>query len=269
MNVLKWNVAIVLALGLTACPSGNVQLSGQGTRVVRPAWVPRPNRSHPDFFYVTGTCRERSSVGRARECAQADAEQQLQQTVGDPTVRLGGKFVEDEYFERREGGGGTIVDAWVLVAFPRKELKKAQTRVANRVLLGVACESDTPETCAGSLTQRVEAALTERGLSPAPERLGGKEVREMPVALQTAARVLAARVLVASFGARFLSSTDGEFYAEARCGFRLVDAVDGKVQASAELGPVKAGHIGRAEAVKKALDECLGQLVARLPRAGS
>jgi hypothetical protein len=257
-------VLLLATATLAGCPSAAVQT--EGGRAGRPGWIPRPNRSHPNVLYVTGACRDQGAMQQARACALADAQRQIEQQLGQQ-VTIKGSFVEDEHSERRNAAAGAVRDYWVLVAFPRTELRKEQTRIANRVLLGVSCSSNPDGCCDPRYSERVESAMTEAGMSPAPERLDPQLVRA-PVArsLQHAAKQQAARVLLLRLDARFLSSMDGEFYAEARCDYRLIDGVSGKVQTTFESGPVKGGHIAKESSVKKALDNCVAKAIAHLER---
>ncbi len=102
---------------------------GAHSSVPRPAWTSGANIEHPDFVLVLGTCQGRASDDEARQCALADANQQLQNTLN---VR--GGLVREQHHETRWGsitrGNQTVLtivhDAWVLVAYPRKRIKVDQ-----------------------------------------------------------------------------------------------------------------------------------------------
>lgn len=266
---LSWatlaTVALAGLLSLTACPgpTGGTRIESQ--RAVRPGWIPKPNRSHPDVLYVTGGCRDRRSQADARACALADAERQIQQRLGaQRPVEIKGGYVEDEHIERRTTAQGEVRDVWVLIAYPRRALTQAETRIADRVLFGVRCDADPPEGCDPQVAARLESAMARAGLAAAPRRLPAERVGQLDEALSQAASERAARLLLATLRGRFLSSSDGEFFAEARCDYRLIDALSGKVQRSFSSGPVKGGHIDKPRAVRKALDNCAAQMERRL-----
>ncbi|MCA9671321.1 MAG: hypothetical protein KC503_37245 [Myxococcales bacterium] len=251
-------LALLLAASCTTTGGPRVE----GGRAVRPGWIPAPNRTHPDFLYVTGSCRDQAAMQTARACAIDNARQQIAQQLGS-AVHVKGSYVKDEHSERRRAGLGAVRDYWVLVAYPRREVAKAEARIANRVLLGVRCAADTAGACDDAYAARVESAMTSAGLSPAPKRLGAAQVPHVSHALREAASLKAARVMLVDVKGKFLESNDGEFYSEARCTYRLIDAVSGKVQSTFESGPIKGGHINRKDSVRKALDNCLAKLTAR------
>jgi hypothetical protein len=240
---------------------------GTGDRAARPGWIPSPNRSHPDALYVTGSCLDRATKAEGRQCALEDAARQIQRELGSPRpVEIKGSYVEDEYSELRASGAGEVRDHWVLVAFPRKEVRRQEDRIADRVALGLSCEAEGEAACDTAYAERVESAMTRGGMAPAPQRLEPALVKSLEQALARAAELRAARLLLVELGGRFLSEMEGEFYAEARCQYRLIDGVSGKVQDTFESGPVKGGHIAKGPAVRKALDNCTRKLVENLTR---
>jgi hypothetical protein len=115
-------ITLITLVTLAAC-------GGAHSSVPRPAWASGANIEHPDFVLVVGTCQGRASDDDARQCALADANQQLQNTLG---VR--GGLVREQHQETRWGsinrGNQTVLtivhDAWVLVAYPRKRIKVDQ-----------------------------------------------------------------------------------------------------------------------------------------------
>jgi hypothetical protein len=206
-------------------------------------------------------------VADARACALTDAKRQVQQRLGSAvSVQIKGGFIKDEYNERRKTGGGIVHDGWVLVAYPHKEVKKAEARIANRVLLGVSCNSDTIGACDNRVLRLVESAATKARLKPAPKPMEGAyaEGSQIQHALKQAETQRAAKLLLAVVNGKFLSSSDGEFYSKADCFYRLVNAVDGKVIKSSRFGPVKSGHINRKAAVAKAVDACTAKMVSAM-----
>jgi hypothetical protein len=209
-------------------------------------------------LYVTGGCRDQGTMAVARACALRDAERQIGEQLGQP-VQVKGRFVEDEHSELRRTPAGEARDFWVLVAFPRDALREELARIANRVLFGLRCSADPQSACDPRYAERIEAAMTRAGMAPAPARLAPLQVEAagLGAALAAAKQQQAARLLLLRLEGRFLSSSEGEFYAEARCDYRLIDAVSGKVQSTFESGPVKGGHIAREPAVRKALDNCI------------
>jgi hypothetical protein len=253
---------------LTGCPGpagpGTIpqqNVAAVNTPVGRPGWIPTPNRSHPNVLYVTGACRGQLNIQAARRCAKADAQRQIKKQMGSATVEIKGDYLKDEYFERRRVGAGPIVhDGWVLVAYPRQELRKEQARIANRVLLGVTCNSDTMGACDERVKQTVEQAMTSAGLKPAPEGLESGSATDTRAAMASASKQRAAKLLLAVVDGKFLSAEDGEFYSQANCHYRIIDAISGKVLSSKRFGPVKTGHINRKDAVAKAIDKCTAKL---------
>ena len=265
-------VPSILLLSLTAsgCVTGSEGsrqtlapqvIAPTATPVGRPAWIPTPNRSHPNVLYVTGTCMQQQDPAAARRCALENARRQIKEQIGSAAVEIKGSFVKDEYFERRRVGAGPIVhDGWVLVAYPRSELRREQARIANRVLLGVTCHSDTNGACDQRVKQTIEAAMTRAGLRPAPEPLADGSASDTSAAMASASRQRAAKLLLAEVDGKFLSSSDGEFYSQANCHYRLIDAINGKVLSSKRYGPLKTGHINRQDAVARAIDLCTAKL---------
>lgn len=230
----------------------------------RPAWIPRPNRAHPDVLYITGSCRGALSRATARRCAIADADRQVANELGDAARQRLGQYVEAEHEERTAGR----FDHYLLIAYPRKALAQAQRRAAGRVMLAFACRADTAGACRDSDAGLIEQALSKAGLTAAPQRLSSIELNS---ALRQAEQAKAAHLLLAEASAKFASESEGEFFAEARCGYRLLNAVDGKVVASFESGPIKGGHIDRPASVRRAIENCLDSLTvnaAKLPTDG-
>jgi hypothetical protein len=88
------------------------------TSGVKPAWIPTPNRSDPEYLFVTGTCRRVRQPALARQCAINDARTQVRESLRRPSLEVRGSHVRDEYSE--EGLDG-LLEFWVLVAYPRKE----------------------------------------------------------------------------------------------------------------------------------------------------
>jgi len=201
-------------------------------------------------------------MAAARTCAIEDAKRQVKEQLGGGDIQIKGSYIKDEHAERRQASA-LVRDHWVLVAYPRKEFKKEETRIANRVLLGLACSSTPDGNCDSHYPEKVEAAMTSAQMTPAPQRLPNAMVKKLEPALAAAAKQRAARLMLVTLDAKFLSSSDGEFYAEARCGFRLIDAVSGKVQSTFESGSVKGGHIAKGKSVRRALDNCMKKLTAK------
>jgi hypothetical protein len=92
----------------------------------RPTWINKANLEHPDLILVIGTCKGKPDADAARRCALADARDQLRSVY-----RVRGGLVRDEHAESHMGtisrGRQTILtvvhDAWILMAFPRGELR--------------------------------------------------------------------------------------------------------------------------------------------------
>ncbi|PID39011.1 MAG: hypothetical protein CSB49_02690 [Proteobacteria bacterium] len=256
---------------LAACPGpagpngpGRGPGAGIGPKVGRPGWIPKPNRSHPDKLFVTGSCHDQPNVRAARTCAIADAAKQVRQQLGAAmAVTIKGQFVEDEYNERRSAGAAIVIDGWVLVAYPRAQVAKAETRIANRAMLGVACGATVIGACDNAaLEAKVLAAMGKAGLKAAPgKRLRGADAFDGKLAMKMAAKARAAKVLTVVITPKPLGSEDGEFYAQARCDYRLIDAVSGKVLTSNTYGPIKGGHISKKSALAKAIDNCMAKLL--------
>lgn len=111
---------VVLSGGCATAPSA-ARLAVD--RTIRPAWIPSPNKQHPDYVYVTGACRGIKHRFLARSCALLDAELKVRRLLKSSTAKVRSDFVEDEYFERRRvtpSASRLDYDWWVLVAFPRE-----------------------------------------------------------------------------------------------------------------------------------------------------
>lgn len=254
---------------LAALLLGGCSGSHAAQHTIRPGWIPSPNRSHPDFLFVTGTCRDQPDHTSARRCAIADAARQIARQIrSNRRVEVRGSYIKDEHFERRDSTSGAVTDAWVLVACPRDELKKAEDQVADRTLLGLRCRADTAAACDPALTAQLEAGATRVGLRPTPKPLPPEIVGDPERARDRAARGHAAKLLLVSLDGRYAGSDGGEHYARARCQLRLLDVASGKLLASAgPPRPIKGGHIARTPAVRKALHDCLDWLLSKLDRA--
>jgi hypothetical protein len=125
MIVYRW---VLVVLCVASCAPTNTQMAVDKT--VRPGWIPSPNRKHPKFVYVTGTCRGLSRRFLARRCAIPDAETRLRRETNDPSVKVRGSNIDDEHFERRRGDPSSsklAYDWWVLVAMPRRTLRSQIT----------------------------------------------------------------------------------------------------------------------------------------------
>lgn len=268
----------LLPLVLMACPppqggpqttTGPQKLQGHGASQIvnrpvgRPGWIPTPNRKHPDFVFVTGACRERANIAVARSCAIGDAKRQIREQLGGSrAIVIKGGFIKDEHSERRLSAGRPVHDGWVLVAYPRREVRKEQARIANRVLLGVTCNTDTIGSCGDRVAQKIEQGMTRAGMKPAPQRMESAHAADTALAMKQASLQRAAKLLLAVVNGKFLASEDGEFYAQSDCNYRVIDAISGKVLKSRRFGPFKSGHITRKNAVAKAIDACTVKLEA-------
>lgn len=256
--------AALAALCLAGCPGVGGPTHSLQPQVGRPGWIPKPNRAHPDTLFVTGACADQTSKQGAKSCAIADAARQIKEQLGSSVaVHVKGQFVSDEHFEHRRAGLGTVIDAWVLVAYPRTQVAKAEARIANRAMLGVACKASEIGACDnGELEAKVLAAMNKANLKAAPgKRLRGADAEDGALAIKLAEKARAAKVLTVVITPKFLGSESGEFYASARCDYRLIDAVSGKVLTSNTYGPIKGGHLSKADALKKAIDNCMAKLL--------
>ncbi|MBW2732875.1 MAG: hypothetical protein JRH20_10830 [Deltaproteobacteria bacterium] len=272
----------LLPLALMGCPAthgGSMSnTNGQKIRndgssqiinrpVGRPGWIPTPNRKHPSFVFVTGVCHEQPNIAVARRCAINDAKRQIGAQLGAAGARvivIKGGFIKDEHAERRLSAGRPVHDGWVLVAYPRHEVRKEEARIANRVLLGVTCNTDTMGSCGERVPQNIEQGMTRAGMQPAPQRMESAHAADPTLAMMQASKLRAAKVLLAVVNGKFLASEDGEFYAQSACNYRVIDAISGKVLKSRRFGPFKSGHITRKNAVAKAIDTCIVKLEASI-----
>jgi hypothetical protein len=107
----------LLGVALTAGALWGCSAQSQ-TSGARPGWIPTPNRSHPEFLFVTGACRRVRQPTLARHCAIDDAKMQVRRSLRRPSLEVRGSQVREEYFEERLDG---LLDYWVLVAYPRAE----------------------------------------------------------------------------------------------------------------------------------------------------
>lgn len=257
-------IMMAALISLAGCPGPGGPTHSLQPRVGRPGWIPKPNRSHPDTLFVTGACADQTSKQGAKTCAIADAARQIRQQLGSSVaVHVKGQFVSDEHYEHRRVGIGTVIDGWVLVAYPRTQVAKAEARIANRAMLGVACKASEIGACDnGEPEAKVLAAMNKAGLKAAPgKRLRGADAEDGTLATKLAEKARAAKVLTVVITPKYLGSESGEFYAEARCDYRLIDAVTSKVLTSNTYGPIKGGHLSKADALKKAIDNCMAKLL--------
>ncbi len=257
----------LLFYGMLFCLGSCLQCGGNrslhvsdATSVTRPAWIPRPNREHPDYLYVTAVCHDQNGLQSGRRCALSSAQRQLKQELGAENVQVKGSFVEDEYSEKR---GGKL-DVWLLVAYPRAEIRNAEILVQNRVLLGYVCQADPPSACASEFKERIEQTVTTTGMELAPSYLPEEMMttaRKQPESVVHHAKdAEAAKLLLVGLDAEFISEMDGEFYAKGSAWFRLVDALDGKILQTFETGEVKGGHYSKEKALRKALEKALEEV---------
>ena len=257
-NMLKLQRGILLWMGLAGCMASHPRIEGDGHHAVRPPWIPSPNRTHPDVLYVTGACRDQGNLDVGRQCAIQDAKRQLMENFRSETPpEIHGDYIEDEYHEKRNDSRAPLYDYWVLVAHPHM-LR------ANRALLGVVCQSNTSDACDSHFVDLMEAAMTREKLTPAPPHLSPEIAAHTERSLQEAKQRKVTQLLIVNLQATFLGSDHGEFYAQATCGFSLLDAIDGKVIHASKIGPLKGGHLSQVMAEKKALEECIQQLSNKL-----
>jgi len=235
------------------------------TAQLKPNWVPIPNRSHPDYLYITAVCHDASTISDGKTCALSDASRQIESELGGKATRVPGDFIVEEYSEKRNTSHGEVFDIWLLVAYPRAEIKKAHVRAADRVLLGIYCSSDGDK-CPEDLRGRIEQSVTSGGMSPVPSNLDAVSgAFENPSSVvRLACDSGAAHVLLVKFEARPLTRMGDEFYSEARAQYRLIDALDGKVVSSFDTDWVKGGHYSQKDASRKSLDAATEIISRRL-----
>ncbi|MBM4397452.1 MAG: hypothetical protein FJ087_17415 [Deltaproteobacteria bacterium] len=203
-----------------------------------------PNFEHPDLALMTGACTDQPSAAAGYACAERDARKRLAAQVGVPPAAVTGGHVRERWSERR-AGAGEVVDAYVLVAFPRSEVARVEARAARRVRIEVACAGEPEGACAG-VRSRVEALASAAGLAIA-------------AAGARPAAVVSVKASVAPG-----SEDAGAHFAHAEVVLRVTDAADGNVMASFETGRVKGGHFSPADAAKAALDAAVAKLAAPL-----
>jgi hypothetical protein len=236
-------------------------------QIRRPAWIPSPNRDHPDFLYVTAVCRGAPGLGEGRTCALGDANMQIARELGRADVAVRGDFIQDEWSERGYRDGNQVFDVWLLVAYPRQEVRKAKTRVNGRVLVGIACLAGQ-EPCEYTYAPWIEQAVSRGGLAPAVERLPPQAVSEMlarpDLAVSSASQSDAAGVLLVLLESRFVTQNNDEFYSEGRGTIKLIDALDGKVLFAFDTGWLKAGHFSMRDSLWRAVKNASDVLSARL-----
>jgi hypothetical protein len=117
-------VAAIIATALAGC-AGPTQTQLAVDKTVRPAWIAKVNRTHPEYLYVVGTCRGIGHRFLAQRCARADAQVQVRKATHSTSFRLEDSFVKEEHFERRRvdpGASKLGYDWWVLVEIPRGRL---------------------------------------------------------------------------------------------------------------------------------------------------
>jgi hypothetical protein len=272
--VLSLAMFLILPLSvtpfLTACGAGaGATRPAETPEYVRPAWIPRPNRDHPDVLYVTASCRDAASLAAGKDCALRDAGLQLAEQIGRAGPEVRGAYAEAEYSELRSTPAGEVFDVWLLVAWPRSEIAMGRARVEGMVLLGVACEAQPQSACDG-IAERIEASVAGSGLKPVPPGINpgamGMLIERKDRAAEAGRKAGAARVLLVRLTGRFLTESGGEYYAEATGGFELVDSADGKVIDAFDPGTVKGAHLGRDKAVRKALDNAAARIAEALGR---
>jgi len=118
MRLHRFRFVVYLAVfWVVGC--GHSRLPAPG---VKPGWISRPNRTHPNLIYVTGSCRGIRRRELARRCAIGDAKYQLRKALNRQALRFESSYVKDEHFEYSEKAstGQLRFDWWVLVAYPRK-----------------------------------------------------------------------------------------------------------------------------------------------------
>jgi hypothetical protein len=259
---------LLLTAAMGACASGQGTVKVAGAAGHRPAWIPSPNREHPDFLYVTAVCRDATTLSSGKACALEDARRQVESEIGKAGVELKGDHVADEHSELRRTQGG-VYDVWLLVAYPRGEVKKAQAKASDAVLLGVFCTADG-KNCPENLRGRIEQAMTKGGLKPLPAKADAAAADpENPAeSIRTARSLGAAWTLLIRFEAKFLSQHEEEFYAQARGWYRLIDVQEGRVQASFDTDWMEGGHYSRKDAVDRALDNAAEAVSTRLAVGG-
>jgi hypothetical protein len=247
--------------------------SGVGSRPdgahigVRPPWIPAPNREHPDFLFVTASCRDQFSLSMARVCTEREAERQIREEIGAGNVHVRGTYIQDEFFERRRTPSGEVFDVWALIAVPRAELKKAATRVSGLVVLGLSCDGD-PAGCGPGLAERLGSALTKAGKSLHPRLLPPDRVPALRKEPATAGRetmwTSAAWAVLVEVRPAFESSEGGEWFGKAAVSASLIDLIGGRVTATVEIPGVKGGHVTREQAVRKAAENAVDRVASEL-----
>jgi len=283
---LVFTVASLAALALLACSTAPHVISTSTPK--EPRWLGEIPFQKGGKRYYVGRASGSKAVEHAYEIARADAIRTLVQDLGvtvaeDSTamqkesdgqysynvelkvtttskpVKIR-KLAEVDRYHEVWSRAGQEVDAWVLVAVPEEMFQRALREMSGKVLVIWDCSADPKLACADELTDGIKTAVTEAGLVLIPEVVQGP-ITESAVTLGR--RKDAAYVLSVKVTGEFLSSVDGEFFANGTGSAQFIETGDGKTLKTVDVS-LKGGHFSKVNAVKAAVKQTARKIASGL-----
>ena len=261
----RWFLLPMMLLAIScAAQKAAIRPSGHDTSL-RPAWIPNPNRSDSTNVYVTGVCLDAVTIMEGKACAVKDAVKKLESAPGRKTVRTPGDFIIDRFVEAKTVPTGYKFDVWLLIGYPRSEMKIDFSNVANRVLLVVFCNTGSSMKCPEGMLGKVQKGLSQGGLTVTPFGVDpGTACYDDPASILAVTKDAgASNAILVNLEVRTLSRSVDSCMAIAHAQYKMMSLPDGKIVSSYETGWMEDDEFSIDDAYNTVLNMAIDKMIKK------
>jgi len=255
---------VILAAFSCTDQKSAVRPSGHDTTLT-PAWIPDPGRSDSTNVYVTAVCRDSATIAEGKACAINDAVKKLESAPGRKIIRTPGDFIIDRFVDAKAVPNGYRFDVWLLIGYPRSEIKIDYTNVANRILLVVFCNTGGSAKCPDGMLGKVEKGLSKGGMTVTPFGVDPGACYDNPSSILGVTRDAgASSAILVNLEVRSLSQSSDSCLAIAHAQYKMMSLPDGRIVSSYETGWMEDDEFSMSDAYNTVLDMAIDKMVKKV-----